>query len=243
MWRKLAILLLPLGVMLTACDRAQPPIVTPAKPEAPTTSAVSSATCPEGHLPLKKVPVVYGLLMSSKELDQKVKNLEIIPGGCVIIQGYSAAYNLVCEQCQYRMDPVTEEWRKENKDPAQFHHPLSEIIREFPTKIGFQQESPNYVQHILEGRVVSEEVYCWSDIPQADLRAKIYGYFVDLGVIPAIKTTPSHGGEWTLNFNINDLPGDLNVLQVEGDKTYLRFEYPRQPRVPTLHREATVKAE
>jgi len=155
MSRKIAILLLLLGVMLTACDRAQPPVVTPAKPKAPTTSAVSSATCPEGHHPLKKVPVGYGLLKSSKELDQKVKNLEIIPGGCVIIQGHSRAYYMVCEQCQYRMDPVTEEWKKENKDPAQFQHPLSETIRDFPTKIVFQQEPPDYVQHILEGRVVS----------------------------------------------------------------------------------------
>lgn len=111
MLNALTILLMAVGLFgctaTSTFDMASAPSPRPLKP-IPT-------HCPYGHTALKEVPVVYGLLMWTPELEKQAENLEFLSGGCVEMAGVSPKVVYICTTCRFKYNPVAGDWEGREK--------------------------------------------------------------------------------------------------------------------------------
>ena len=119
--------------------------------------------CPYGHSSLRKIPIVYGMPMSSATLDKALDDCEVVLGGCVI-GPHSPRKALMCTNCKFVFHPPREQWDKgywtrRSTDLASFRDELPSKLAHFPRPkkedlIGL----PAYTQSVMNGSEGSSSV-------------------------------------------------------------------------------------
>ena len=111
-------------------------------------TAKTVGECPNGHTDLRDVPVSYGAYFTrNEEMDRKIRDREIILGGCVPT---ATKHKVVCMTCDFRLDPVWKRWRKSSDDRPSFGQPFPDVVTEMPLPA---DASPSYIMFIAQGTV------------------------------------------------------------------------------------------
>jgi hypothetical protein len=133
-------------------------------------------TCPFRHTDLKRVPIMYGLLGTDADLQRRIDNLEVWPGGCVL---GDEKEKLVCKTCRYCFEPLFGYWSKHISDPKLLRMKVDPFIADWP--VGEKQTNrANFYQHVRNRDVCGEEFYCWyklSEKETEDLVGKLLARF------------------------------------------------------------------
>jgi len=194
------------GVFLCECGQpwSEPhsPDIKPQSPSAMKPTKAKTQTnqdlhcCPFGHTTLKQVPIIYGLLKQSPELEREIKNLEIWPGGCCVRDEETKT---VCTKCMYAYDSISRYWEKSSENPSHFGKPLSRLIANFP------QKQAQYYQDIKDGAVYRESVYFWTAEEPSALHLKLVQYLKGYGIIPGESTQTFKDRQYrTMEGKLND---------------------------------------
>jgi hypothetical protein len=133
---------------------------------------IPPTVCPFGHTEIKKIPIAYGLLAQTDELQKQIDNLEVWPGGCCVGQEKD---KFVCEKCRYSFEPFGESWQKSAADPAQLHFKVDPFLIDWPMNDHDGKPGRLY-QKVKDSMVLSEELILWSHSSEKHLDQTIGAY-------------------------------------------------------------------
>lgn len=124
----------------------------------------SDGKCPFGHESLRFVPVLYGPLIMTTELEKEIDETKVLIGGCL---SGGPQNKLVCSSCFYVSNSDREYWEKCTTNPENFFLKLHNIIQDWPSSINIIK---HYSQRVTpQGVKISDNVYYWSNIQQSDM--------------------------------------------------------------------------
>jgi len=114
--------------------------------------------CPFGHKSIKAVPILYGLLRHSDELQRQIDNLEVWRGvGCA----RDEKTKFVCTECRYAFEPLAQAWARFGENPQSFAVPLAELVAGFAKNKQLTSRLI-YYQCVTDKKVLSESIAFWT---------------------------------------------------------------------------------
>jgi len=125
--------------------------------------------CPFGHGELKRVPIIYGMLFRNADLERKIENLEVWPGGC--IRG-DEKEQLVCPTCRYAFEPHLWNGGQWEPDPKLLRFKPDPFIAAWPVGENLTQNGL-FSQRVRGGDVSGEEFFAWYKLSEADTDALV----------------------------------------------------------------------
>ena len=128
-------------------------------------SAQQPTTCPFGHTELKRIPIVYGLLAMDADLQKKIDNLQVWPGGCIL---GDEKEKLVCKTCRYSFEPHFGYWSHRADNPKLLQIKPDPFIADWP--VGKKETvGGSFYQHVRGKEVCGEEFYCWYKLSELEV--------------------------------------------------------------------------
>ena len=67
------------------------------------TAGLRGELCPYGHDAVKDIPILYGLIRTSEQLQERINNHEVVLGGCVVSPD-SPETQKICQECGFRRE-------------------------------------------------------------------------------------------------------------------------------------------
>ncbi len=159
--------------------------------------------CPFGHTTLRDVPISYGLMVRSPEVQAAVDGFEMWPGGCVraTINGVSEDTKVVCTTCTYAYECYMNYWEKHSDSSLGFSMPLTSFVASFPV-FGSCSDTfvsrVTYYQRVRDGAVVGEQLVYWSNSDSAALVSAVRSYMRSCGY--SADSTAITGGQSIFHF-------------------------------------------
>jgi hypothetical protein len=185
----------------------------------PAQSVSIPKTCPYGHTTVRRAEVVYGLMPTSPAG-------EVVAGGCVVEEGVSPAYLFVCKTCDFRQNPVTEDWVRETENPHRFDRPLSSPILSFPVAVKPQLQGVRYTQHFQDGVMTTESVDYWTSEKRDVILARLTTFAAKYGVeLNSPDSDSSDRAPIDHELSIHGVPAELSVWWMLSGEAHVSFRY------------------
>ncbi len=142
-------------------------LLRPGKRSHPTASTLKQ--CPDAHITLKDVPIVYGIPPfdgpAAKRWEERIQKFEIWPGGCEIMPD-SPTVRPTCTTCGFGYDSEFGHWSRDSADIATFKRSFSPLVASFPKPAAAHQKGAfSYDQSVSTNRVVYQSVSFTSSEP------------------------------------------------------------------------------
>jgi len=157
--------------------------------------------CPYGHNSVKQIPILYGLVIPTSEIEKKVQNKEIILGGC-IESTESPDSIIICTKCDYELTTTDgrEIWRRTSSDKNSFEIELNKMTLLFPLiKINTEYGLIIYTQEFQNSTVTSETVKYNTFCSLSEMET----VFNDFCKQHKIEIKETHITKWLLEFTGN----------------------------------------
>jgi hypothetical protein len=152
--------------LVIACLALQAIFLTAAPPDR---APPQPKSCPFGHTELKRVPILYGLLAMDADLQKRIDNLEVWPGGCILGEEKE---KLVCKKCSYHFEPLFGYWSKQTHEPKLLQLKADPFIADW--SVGKNETTGGrFYQHVRNKAVCGEEFYCWYKLSEAETEALV----------------------------------------------------------------------
>lgn len=157
--------------------------------------------CPYGHNSVKKIRVLYGLVIPTAEIEKKVQNKEIILGGCINTTADPDSI-IICTKCDYELTTPDgrEIWKRTSSDKNSFEIELDKMTLSFPlVKINTEYGLINYTQEFQNSIVTSETVKYNTFCSLSEMET----VFNDFCKQHKIEIKETHITEWLIEFTGN----------------------------------------
>ena len=183
--------------------------------------------CPYGHSNLKRIPILYGLPMASEELTRKLKNNEIVLGGCCV---GPAEEVIECLECGFGIEegfsPSSTLWRRASEDPDSFERKISELLINLKPP-GAEQTS--FSQTVDLRDEWSESVYIDCNVPAVELMDYMETWLDENSLGPWEYWDPSPQSKWGCSMNSEDYTWSVSIwTRTPEEETTLSFRHDLQ---------------
>lgn len=165
------------------------------------TSRPAGQSCPFGHPQVREVPIRYGLLLWTPELEKARDNLGFWPGGCSPLPEQQ---QLVCAKCRYAFDPYSGSWEKYGAGPSDLERPVSHFIVGLPCQKPGDDGFVASYQAVRNGRLCEEYVTYRSDRDTSGTLSAVLAHMSEGGMVSDVewRTGPDGNSVWILSKNV-----------------------------------------
>jgi hypothetical protein len=196
--------------------------------------------CPYGHSTVRRTEVLYGY--PGRDFRREINTGEVVLGGCSFFAG-SPAYLFICKTCEFRMDPVTEDWSRQSADPHTFDRSLSSPILSFPVADKPHLEPVRYVQHFQDGAVTTETVGYWTTEAKDVILSRLSNFAAKQRVeLDALTHESPDRQNFDCELSIDNVPAKLRVLWRETREAHVSLEYPTAPMLKLRNLSAAIRS-